>query len=106
MFGTEHDKLADREHEELADKDQEELADKEHEVVKERPKRKEFEVFVGGLASEDDFKKVFSAVGENTKVRLMMNSQLRKITNLHFCNLQLLSKQQWYDPWSFFCGSC
>lgn len=52
-----------------------------HEVFKERRKRKEFEVFVGGLdkdATEDDLKKVFSEVGEVTEVRLMMNPQTKK----------------------------
>lgn len=52
-----------------------------HDVVQERRKRKEFEIFVGGLdkdATEDDLKKVFSAVGEIKEVRLMMNPQTKK----------------------------
>ncbi|KAH9305218.1 hypothetical protein KI387_009622, partial [Taxus chinensis] len=52
-----------------------------HEVVKERRKRKEFEIFVGGLdkdAAEEDLRKVFSAAGEIVEVRLMMNPQTHK----------------------------
>lgn len=55
--------------------------DEHHEVVKERRKRKEFEIFVGGLdkdATEDDLREVFSEVGEVTEVRLMMNPQTKK----------------------------
>ncbi|KAK4397377.1 Polyadenylate-binding protein [Sesamum angolense] len=43
-----------------------------HEVVKERRKRKEFEVFVGGLdkdATENDLREVFSEVGEVTEAK-------------------------------------
>lgn len=52
-----------------------------HELVKERRKRKEFEIFVGGLdkdAAEEDLRKVFSAAGEILEVRLMMNPQTHK----------------------------
>ncbi|KAL2547847.1 RNA-binding (RRM/RBD/RNP motif) family protein [Forsythia ovata] len=52
-----------------------------HEDVKEKLKRKEFEIFVGGLdkdATEDDLRKVFSEVGNVTDVRLMMNPQTKK----------------------------
>ncbi|GLJ05732.1 hypothetical protein SUGI_0024140 [Cryptomeria japonica] len=52
-----------------------------HEVVKERQKRKEFEIFVGGLdkdAAEEDLRKVFSAAGEILEVHLMMNPQTHK----------------------------
>ncbi|KAG9130608.1 hypothetical protein Leryth_011859 [Lithospermum erythrorhizon] len=52
-----------------------------HDAFKERRKRKEFEVFVGGLdkdATEEDLKKVFSQVGEVTEIRLMMNPQTNK----------------------------
>lgn len=55
--------------------------DERHEVVNEHRKRKEFEVFVGGLdkdATEGDLKKVFSQVGKITEVRLMMNPQTKK----------------------------
>ncbi|XP_022980223.1 nucleolin-like isoform X2 [Cucurbita maxima] len=66
-----------RDHAGMVDVDE----DEHHEVVKERRKRKEFEVFVGGLdkdVKEEDLKKVFSAVGEVTEVRLMMNPQTKK----------------------------
>ena len=66
-----------------------------HEVVKEHRKRKEFEVFVGGLdkdATEDDLKKVFSAVGEITEVRLMMNPQTKK--NKGFAFLRFATVEQ------------
>ncbi|OMO70082.1 hypothetical protein CCACVL1_19112 [Corchorus capsularis] len=49
--------------------------EKRHDVVRERRKRKEFEVIVGGLdkdATEDDIRKVFSQIGEVVEVRLMM----------------------------------
>lgn len=69
--------------------------DDHHEVFKERRKRKEFEVFVGGLdkdATEDDLRKVFSAVGEVTEVRLMMNPQTRK--NKGFAFLRFATVEQ------------
>ncbi|KAK1306837.1 hypothetical protein QJS10_CPA10g01030 [Acorus calamus] len=50
-------------------------------MVKERRKRNEFEVFVGGLdrdATEDDLRKTFSEAGQVTEVRLMMNPQTKK----------------------------
>lgn len=77
--GEEDDQQAaeDHEHAGMVDADEEE----HHEVFKERRKRKEFEVFVGGLdkdVKEEDLKKVFSAVGEVTEVRLMMNPQTKK----------------------------
>ncbi|KAF9609559.1 hypothetical protein IFM89_016995 [Coptis chinensis] len=52
-----------------------------HDVMKERRKRKEFEIFVGGLdrdANEEDMRKVFSQVGEVTEVRLMKNPMTQK----------------------------
>uniref|UniRef100_A0A0C9S532 TSA: Wollemia nobilis Ref_Wollemi_Transcript_13398_3140 transcribed RNA sequence n=1 Tax=Wollemia nobilis TaxID=56998 RepID=A0A0C9S532_9CONI len=64
------------EHEEPDEEEEE-----HHKVVKERRKRKEFEIFVGGLdkdATEDDLKKVFNAAGEIVEVRLMMNPQTHK----------------------------
>lgn len=66
-----------------------------HELVKERRKRKEFEIFVGGLdkdASEDDLRKVFSEVGEVTEVRLMMNPQTKK--NKGFAFLRFATVEQ------------
>ncbi|XP_050236565.1 uncharacterized protein LOC126686521 isoform X1 [Mercurialis annua] len=66
-----------------------------HDVFKERRKRKEFEVFVGGLdkdAMEDDLRKVFSRVGEVTEVRLMMNPQTKK--NKGFAFLRFATVEQ------------
>ncbi|KAK9144746.1 hypothetical protein Sjap_004649 [Stephania japonica] len=66
--GEEDEENDEEEHAELADGEDEE----HHDVVKERRKRKEFEVFVGGLdkdATEDDLKKVFSAVGEVAELK-------------------------------------
>lgn len=79
------------EHAELGDVEEEE----HHDVFKERRKRKEFEVFVGGLdkdAAEDDLRKVFSQVGEVTEVRLMMNPQTKK--NKGFAFLRFATVEQ------------
>ena len=80
------------EHAEMADAAEEE---EHHEVVKERRKRKEFEIFVGGLdkdATEEDLRKVFSKVGEITEVRLLMNSQTKK--NKGFAFLRFATVEQ------------
>lgn len=69
--------------------------DEHHAVVQERRKRKEFEVFVGGLdkdVTEDDIKKTFSQVGEVIEVRLMMNLQTKK--NKGFAFLRFASVEQ------------
>ncbi|KAK4592613.1 hypothetical protein RGQ29_016943 [Quercus rubra] len=96
-----HEELEGEEDDEHAGVEQEraDLVDAEeeehHEVVKERRKRKEFEVFVGGLdkdASEDDLRKVFGTVGEVTEVRLMMNPQTKK--NKGFAFLRYASVEQ------------
>ncbi|CAN4125980.1 unnamed protein product [Withania somnifera] len=66
-----------------------------HEVAKERLKRKEFEIFVGGLdkdAVEDDLRKIFSQVGEVTEVRLLMNPQTKK--NKGFAFLRFATVEQ------------
>ncbi|KAJ6947423.1 nucleolin-like [Populus alba x Populus x berolinensis] len=66
------------EHAEMADVEEE---DEHHEVFHERHKRKESEVFVGGLdkdATDDDLRKIFSRVGEVIEFRLMMNPQTKK----------------------------
>jgi RNA recognition motif-containing protein len=66
-----------------------------HEMVKEHRKRKEFEVFVGGLdkdATESDLRKVFSEVGEITEVRLMMNPATKK--NKGFAFLRYANVEQ------------
>lgn len=95
LEGEEDDEHAGEEHEHehaaLVDAEEEE----HHEVVKERRKRKEFEVFVGGLdkdATEDDLRKVFGAVGEVTEVRLMMNPQTKK--NKGFAFLRFATVEQ------------
>ncbi|KAF8379180.1 hypothetical protein HHK36_028609 [Tetracentron sinense] len=91
LEGEEDDENAEEEHVDMVDAE-----DKEHhEVVKERRKRKEFEVFVGGLdkdATEDDLKKVFSEVGEVTEVRLMINPQTKK--NKGFAFLRFATVEQ------------
>ncbi|XP_058103582.1 heterogeneous nuclear ribonucleoprotein Q-like [Magnolia sinica] len=64
-------------------------------VAKERRKRKEYEVFVGGLdkdATEEDLKKVFSVVGEITEVRLMMNPQTKKNKGFAFLRFATVEK--------------
>ncbi|PIN18731.1 Heterogeneous nuclear ribonucleoprotein R (RRM superfamily) [Handroanthus impetiginosus] len=80
------------EHTEMGDAAEE---DEHHEVFKERRKRKEFEIFVGGLdkdATESDLRKVFSEVGEVTEVRLMMNPQTKK--NKGFAFLRFATVEQ------------
>lgn len=65
------------------------------EMFQERRKRKEFEVFVGGLDKDvvgDDLRKVFSQVGEVTEVRLMMNPQTKK--NKGFAFLRFATVEQ------------
>ncbi|XP_057979712.1 heterogeneous nuclear ribonucleoprotein Q isoform X2 [Malania oleifera] len=89
--GEEDEEHVGEERAEMVDADEEE----HHEVFKERRKRKEFEVFVGGLdkdATEDDLKKVFSEVGEVTEVRLMMNPQTKK--NKGFAFLRFATVEQ------------
>lgn len=81
----------DQEHQELEDAED----DEHHEVINERRKRKEFEVFVGGLdkdATEEDLKKVFSQVGQVTEIRLMMNPQTKK--NKGFAFLRFATVEQ------------
>ncbi|XP_059592041.1 uncharacterized protein LOC100266805 isoform X6 [Vitis vinifera] len=65
------------EHEEMMDG----YEDEHHDLVKERRKRKEFEVFVGGLdrdVTEDDLFHFFRQVGDITEVRLMKNALTQK----------------------------
>ncbi|KAL9234339.1 hypothetical protein vseg_009222 [Gypsophila vaccaria] len=91
-LNEEQDHERDHEHTDLVD------AAEEHEhreVVKERRKRKEFEIFVGGLdkdATEEDLKEVFSVVGKITEVRLMMNPQTKK--NKGFAFLRFATVEQ------------
>ena len=91
--GEEDDEHTGEEHEhaEMVDVDEEE----HREVVKERRKRKEFEVFVGGLdkdATEDDLRKVFSEVGVVTEVRLMMNPQTKKNKGFAFLRFETVEQ--------------
>ncbi|KAE9611198.1 putative RNA recognition motif domain-containing protein [Lupinus albus] len=92
LEGEEDDEHAGEEHEHAQMDDVEE----EHrEVVKERRKRKEFEVFVGGLdkdATEDDLKKVFGVVGVVTEVRLMMNPQTKKNKGFAFLRFETVEQ--------------
>ncbi|TYH42784.1 hypothetical protein ES332_D11G085800v1 [Gossypium tomentosum] len=84
-----------REEAEHADLDDATEHEERHEVVQERRKRKEFEVFVGGLdkdATEDDIRKVFNQVGEIVEVRLMMNPQTKK--NKGFAFLRFATIEQ------------
>ncbi|XP_062097322.1 uncharacterized protein LOC133803333 isoform X2 [Humulus lupulus] len=96
-----HEELEGEEYEEHVEEEQEHVEtvdaeeDEHHEVVKERRKRKEFEVFVGGLdkdATESDLRKIFSEVGEVTEVRLMMNPQTKK--NKGFAFLRFATVEQ------------
>lgn len=93
LEGEEDDEHAGEEHEHAGMADVEEK--EHHEGLKERRKRKEFEVFVGGLdkdATEDDLRKAFSAVGEVIEVRLMMNPQTEK--NKGFAFLRFATVEQ------------
>lgn len=85
------------EEEEEGDGEDEHDGDEEehNDVVKERRKRKEFEVFVGGLdrdATEEDLRKVFREVGEVTEVRLMKNPGTLK--NKGFAFLRFATVEQ------------
>ncbi|TMX05470.1 hypothetical protein EJD97_018992 [Solanum chilense] len=90
--GDQEDEYDGEEHAEMVHAAEEE---EHHEVVKERRKRKEIEIFVGGLdkdATEDDLRKVFCKVGEVTEVRLMMNSHTKK--NKGFAFLRFATVEQ------------
>ncbi|KAI8025003.1 Heterogeneous nuclear ribonucleoprotein Q [Camellia lanceoleosa] len=84
--------------EDVGDEHGEELEgfEEEHrDVVTERRKRKEFEVFVGGLdrdVTEDDLRNVFSQVGEITEVRLLKNPVTKK--NKGFAFLRFATVEQ------------
>ncbi|KAI3770158.1 hypothetical protein L6452_01281 [Arctium lappa] len=61
--------------------DQDSYKKERHDVVRERQKKKELEVFVGGLdrdTTEEDLREVFSQVGDITEVRLLMNPMTNK----------------------------
>ncbi|KAJ0964326.1 hypothetical protein J5N97_029448 [Dioscorea zingiberensis] len=64
-------------------------------VIKERSKRKEFEVFVGGLdkdATEDDLKNVFGAVGVIMEVRLLRNPITKKNKGFAFLRFETVEQ--------------
>ncbi|XP_027336341.1 nucleolin-like isoform X2 [Abrus precatorius] len=88
----EHERAGEEhEHQDFADVEEEE----HREVVKERKKRKEFEVFVGGLdkdATESDLRTVFSEVGVVTEVRLMMNPQTKKNKGFAFLRFETVEQ--------------
>ncbi|KAK8951747.1 Polyadenylate-binding protein RBP47B [Platanthera zijinensis] len=83
-------------HENLEDEHEVDGEEEEHhEVAKALRKRKEFEVFVGGLdkdATEDDLRKVFTEVGEITEIRLLMNPHTKK--NKGFAFLRFATVEQ------------
>lgn len=95
-----HEELEHEEDDDHVGREQTEMGyaaeeEEHHEVFKERRKRKEFEIFVGGLdkdATEADLRKVFSEVGEVTEVRLMMNPQTKK--NKGFAFLRFATVEQ------------
>lgn len=87
QYITEHDEKVDEE--ELSEDnfydehgmDQDSYKKERHDVVRERQKKKELEVFVGGLdrdTNEVDLRDVFSQVGDITEVRLLMNPMTNK----------------------------
>ncbi|KAK7340435.1 hypothetical protein VNO77_21137 [Canavalia gladiata] len=81
----------DHDHPQIADVEEEE----HREVVKERQKRKEFEVFVGGLdkgATEHDLRKVFSKVGVVTEVRLLINPQTKRNKGFAFLRFETVEQ--------------
>lgn len=95
-----HEELEHEEVDEHVGEGQAEMAytaeeEEHHALFKERRKRKEFEIFVGGLdkdATDADLRKVFSEVGEVTEVRLMMNPQTKK--NKGFAFLRFATVEQ------------
>ena len=61
--------------------DQDSYKKERHDVVRERQKKKELEVFVGGLdrdTNEEDLREVFSEIGDITEVRMLMNPMTNK----------------------------
>ncbi|WMV19314.1 hypothetical protein MTR67_012699 [Solanum verrucosum] len=87
MFINEHASGEEHEHAEMVDATEDA---EHHEVAKERLKRKEFEIFIGGLdkdAVEDDLRKIFSQVGKVTLVKLLMNPQTKKNKGFAFLRL-------------------
>nr|GMC90775.1 heterogeneous nuclear ribonucleoprotein R-like isoform X1 [Ipomoea batatas] len=92
LESEEDDDHVGEEHGQMVDEAEE---DEHDEVVKERRKRKELEIFIGGLdkdATEDDLRKVLSEVGDVTEVRFMMNPQTMK--NKGFAFLRFTTVEQ------------
>nr|GME04508.1 ATP-dependent DNA helicase pif1-like [Ipomoea batatas] len=92
LESEEDDDHVGEEHGQMVDEVEE---DEHDEVVKERRKRKELEIFIGGLdkdATEDDLRKVLSEVGDVTEVRFMMNPQTMK--NKGFAFLRFTTVEQ------------
>lgn len=87
-YVNEHDERKLEEHELSDDNlydehgfDQDGYRKERHDVVRERQKKKELEVFVGGLdrdTTEVDLREVFSEIGDITEVRLLMNPMTNK----------------------------
>ncbi|XP_076917796.1 uncharacterized protein LOC143577985 [Bidens hawaiensis] len=87
-YMNEHDERKLEEHELSDDNlydehgfDQDGYRKERHNVVRERQKKKELEVFVGGLdrdTTEVDLREVFSEIGDITEVRLLMNPMTNK----------------------------
>ncbi|KAJ9561262.1 hypothetical protein OSB04_006422 [Centaurea solstitialis] len=77
--------------------DQDSYKKERHDVVRERQKKKELEVFVGGLdrdTTEEDLREVFSQVGDITEVRLLMNPMTNKNKGFAFIRL-MESNVEW-----------
>jgi RNA recognition motif-containing protein len=77
------------------DEDEEDDQKEQHEVLKEHRKRKEFEVFVGGLdkdATESDIRKAFAEAGELKEIRLLTNPITKK--NKGFAFLRFATVEQ------------
>uniref|UniRef100_M1ACD0 Heterogeneous nuclear ribonucleoprotein n=1 Tax=Solanum tuberosum TaxID=4113 RepID=M1ACD0_SOLTU len=94
MFMNEHASREEHEHEHVEMVDAVEDAE-HHEVAKERLKRKEFEIYIGGLDKdvvEDDLRKIFNQLGEVTEVKLLMNPQTKK--NKGFAFLRFKTVEQ------------
>ncbi|KAM7274431.1 hypothetical protein ACFE04_016297 [Oxalis oulophora] len=95
LEGEEYNEQTAGVHEAAQHVDDDHEEDEHHELVKERRKRKEFEVFVGGLdkdVTEDDLTKVFKQIGDVAEVRLMMNPQTKK--NKGFAFLRFATVEQ------------
>jgi RNA recognition motif-containing protein len=80
------------------DEEEEDNHKEQHEVLKEHRKRKEFEVFVGGLdkdATESDIRKAFSEAGELKEVRLLTNPITKKNKGFAFLRFATVEQARW-----------